>query len=322
MTDVLILGGTGWLSSRIARRMLVNGATVMCLARGGRPSPEGASLALADRDDPTAYDAVAGRDWDHVIDVSSDAGHVGAALSALAERASRWTFVSSVSVYSDDATIGADETAPLHAPAEPGDEYDYGAQKVAAENAVRSAFGDRALIVRPGLIVGEGDPSDRFGYWAAAFLRAEDDRVLLPRTEGRSAQVIDVDDLSEFIATTTAGGTVNAVGDRYSLAHVLDAVRRSAGHRGDTIEADDSWLRDNGVAYWAGERSLPLWLPAELTGFMTRSHARYSAAGGALRSLDETVATVIADEQDRGLDRNRRAGLTRDDERMLLRRLA
>nr|WP_201470201.1 NAD-dependent epimerase/dehydratase family protein [Microbacterium hydrocarbonoxydans] len=322
MTDVLILGGTGWLSSRIARRMLVNGATVMCFARGGRPSPEGASLVLADRDDPTAYDAVAGRDWDHVIDVSSDAGHVEAALGALAGRAGRWTFVSSISVYSDDATIGADETAPLLAPAGPGDDYDYGAQKVAAENAVRRSVGDRALIVRPGLIVGEGDPSDRFGYWAAAFLRSEDAPVLVPRAEGRSAQIIDVDDLSEFIATTTASGTVNAVGDRLPLADVLDAVRRGAGHRGDTVEADDSWLRENGVAYWAGERSLPLWLPAELTGFMTRSHARYSASGGALRSLDDTVATVIADEQDRGVDRDRRAGLTRADELRLLERLA
>ncbi|MCS3443532.1 NAD-dependent epimerase/dehydratase family protein [Microbacterium phyllosphaerae] len=321
MTDVLILGGTGWLSGRIARRMLVNGATVMCLARGGRPSPEGASLVLADRDDPAAYDTVSGRDWDQVIDISSNAAHVAAAVAALGERAARWTYVSSMSVYSDDATIGADETASVHAPAQPGDEYEYGAQKVAAESAVR-ALGERALIVRPGLIVGEGDPSDRFGYWAAAFLRAVDGPVLLPNAEGRSTQVIDVDDLSEFIATTSATGVINAIGDRHPLADVLATVRRRVDHQGDTVVAEDDWLVENGVGFWAGERSLPLWLPADMTGFMTRANARYRAAGGDLRPLDETVAVVIADEQARGIDRDRRAGLTRSDELALLQLLS
>lgn len=320
MTDVLILGGTGWLSGRIARRMLMNGATVMCLARGGRPSPEGASLVLADRDDPAAYDAVTGRDWDHVIDISSHAGHVEAAVVALGDRTARWTYVSSMSVYSDDATPGADETAPVHAPARPGDSYDYGAQKAAAENTVR-ALGDRALIVRPGLIVGDGDPSDRFGYWAAAFLRAVDGPVLVPSADGRSVQLIDVDDLSQFIATTSATGVVNAIGDRRPLAEVLEAVRRSSGHRGRTLVADDDWLIANGVEYWAGERSLPLWLPADMTGFMSRVNGRYRAAGGTLRPLDETIATVIADERERGVDRERRAGLSREDEMALLQRL-
>lgn len=317
MTDVLILGGTGWLSSRIARRMLVDGATVMCLARGGRPSPEGASLVLADRDDPAAYDAVSGRDWDHVIDVSSRAEHVGRAVAALGESAARWTYISSVSVYADDETVGADESAPLHAPAEPGDD-EYAAQKVAAENAVRT-LGERALIVRPGLIVGEGDPSDRFGYWAAAFLRSQDGPVLVPRSEARHAQVIDIDDLAEFVATTSVTGVVDAVGDPHPLAEVLASFRRAADHRGDTVTVDDERLIENGVAYWAGERSLPLWLPLGMTGFMTRANARYRAAGGGLRPLDETIATVVADEQERGIDRDRRAGLTRTDELELLR---
>ena len=317
MTDVLILGGTGWLSGRIARRLLLDGATVMCLARGGRPSPDGASLVLADRDVAGAYDAVRGRDWDHVIDVSSNAAHVAGAVDALGERAARWTYVSSVSAYSDDETIGADETAPLHQPADPGGEYEYGPQKVAAENAVRT-LGDRTLIVRPGLIVGTDDPSDRFGYWAAAFLRADDGPVLLPPAGGRDIQVVDVDDLSEFVATTTATGAINAVGDRHPLSDVLDAVRRHAGHRGDTVTAADDRLIANDVEHWAGERSLPLWLPSEMTGFMTRSNARYRAAGGGLRPLDETIAAVVEDERLRGVDRGRKAGLTRAEELALL----
>ncbi|WP_314096430.1 NAD-dependent epimerase/dehydratase family protein [Microbacterium foliorum] len=318
MTDVLILGGTGWLSGRIARRMLMNGATVMCLARGGRPSPDGASLVLADRDDPAAYDAVSARDWDHVIDVSSRAEHVDRAVAALGDRAARWTYISSVSVYADDETVGADESAPLHAPAETGDD-EYGAQKVAAENAVR-ALGERALIVRPGLIVGEGDPSDRFGYWAAAFLRSQDGPVLVPSSEARHAQVIDVDDLAEFVATASATGIVDAVGDPHPLAEVLSSFRRAADHRGEIVTVDDERLIENGVAYWAGERSLPLWLPTDMSGFMTRANTRYRAAGGGLRPLAETIATVVADEQERGTDRDRRAGLTRVDEIELLQR--
>ncbi|MDN3443796.1 reductase [Microbacterium sp. APC 3901] len=317
MTDVLILGGTGWLSGRIAGRLLMNGATVMCLARGGRPSPDGASLVLADRDHADAYDAVRGRDWDHVIDVSSTAAHVAAGVEALGERAARWTYVSSMSAYSDDETVGADESAPLHRPAGLGDEYEYGAQKVSAENAVR-ALGDRALIVRPGLIVGADDPSDRFGYWGAAFLRAEDGPVLLPPAEGRDVQVIDVDDLSQFVATTTATGVINTIGDRQPLSEVLEAVRRHVGHRGRTVTATDGWLVENDVEYWAGERSLPLWLPIEMTGFMARSNARYREAGGELRPLDETIAAVVEDERVRGVDRERKAGLTRAEELSLL----
>lgn len=320
MTDVLILGGTGWLSGRIAQRWLLSGATVTCVARGERPAPEGATLVLGDRDDATVFDIVGARDWDHVIDVSSRADHVRAAVAALGPRAGRWTYVSSMSVYADDETPDADETAPLLAAAHPGDEYDYGAEKVAAEEAVRT-LGDRALIVRPGLIVGDGDPSDRFGYWGAAFLRDGDGIVLVPETSGRTTQVIDVDDLADFIVATTATGTVNAIGDRHPLGEVIERMRTAAAHRGETRTADDDWLLAHDVQYWMGERSLPLWLPAEMTGFMSRSNVRYRAGGGALRDLDETIARVVADEDGRGVDRPRRAGLTREDELELLGRL-
>lgn len=317
MTDVLILGGTGWLSGRIARGWRDDGATVTCLARGTRPVPEGAVLVRGDRDDPDVYAAFTERDWDHVVDISSQAAHVAAAVDALGDRAARWNYVSSMSVYSDDVTAGADETAPRHPAARPGDEYEYGAQKVAAEDAV-AALGDRAFIVRPGLIMGDGDPSDRFGYWAAAFARAGDGPVLLPPLDGRSAQVIDVDDLAAFVVQATRSGAVNAIGDRRSLAEVLAAVRDIAGHTGDTVVAEEEWLLAHQVEYWAGPRSLPLWLPREMTGFMTRSNAAYRDAGGRLRPLADTIGRVVADERERGVDRERRAGLTRAEELTLL----
>lgn len=317
MTDVLILGGTGWLSGRIARRWVDDGATVTCLARGTRSAPDGAVLVRGDRDDPDAYAELARRDWDHVVDISSQAAHVAAAVDHLGNRAARWTYVSSMSVYADDTTIGADESASRHPAARPGDEYEYGAQKVAAEDAV-AALGDRAFIVRPGLIVGDGDPSDRFGYWGAAFSRAGSAPVLLPPLEGRSAQVIDVDDLAAYVVQVTRSGVVNAIGERQSLGEVLGAVRDASGHTGDTVVAEEEWLRDHDVEYWAGPRSLPLWLPPEMTGFMARSNTAFHDSGGRLRPLADTVARVVADERERGVDRDRRAGLTRVEESALL----
>lgn len=319
MTDVLVLGGTGWLSERIARTWTDHGARVTCLSRGSRATPAGVTLVRGDRDRPGAYADVAG-DWDHVVDISSRAEHVAAAVAALGAHARQWTYISSMSVYSDDVTVGADESAPVHAAAAPGDDYDYAAEKVAAEAQVRT-LDDRALIVRPGLIVGDGDPSDRFGYWAAAFARAGDDPVVLPPTQGRSAQVIDVDDLAAYVVTASATGVrgaVNAIGDRRPLRDVLLQIRETAGHRGETVVAGEEWLIDHGVEYWVGERSLPLWLPADMTGFMTRSNAEFYRTGGVLRPLGDTIARVVADELARGVDRERRAGLTRAEEVVLL----
>lgn len=316
MTDVLILGGTGWLSSRIARRWQVAGARVTCLARGERPAPDGAVLVRADRDEAGAYDLL-DRDWDEVVDVSSHAAQVQAAVAALGHRTAHWTYVSSMSVYVDADEHGADETARLEEPAQPDNEYEYAAQKVAAELAVQS-LGGRAHIIRPGLIVGPGDPSDRFGYWAAAFDRAGAGAVLTPSTDGRFAQVIDVDDLAAFAASTRLSGVHNAIGDPHPLAEVLAAFRTATAHTGATVAAEDDWLEAHGVEYWMGERSLPLWLPMKWSAFSTRSNAAYRAAGGVQTPLETVIDRVVADERVRGIDRPRRAGLMREDEEALL----
>lgn len=316
MTDVLILGGTGWLSGRIAQRWIDAGASVTCLARGGRAAPPGSRLVVADRDDPDAYAAVAGREWDEVVDVSSHPRHVAQAVGALDAWAVHWSYVSSVSVYADADRPGADETAPLAAPAEDGSPDDYARAKSAAERAV-GALGDRAAISRAGLIVGPGDPTDRFGYWPARFASAGDAPVLVPAQEDAFAQVIDVDDLAEFIVSSGARGwrgTVNAVGESLPLPSVLETARAAAGHRGPVVGAAPGWLREHNVAYWSGPRSLPLWLPPDVPGFATRDGRAYRAAGGRNRPLVDTVERVLADERARGLDRPRRAGLRPEEE--------
>ncbi|MGL4257168.1 MAG: NAD-dependent epimerase/dehydratase family protein [Microbacterium sp.] len=321
MTDVLILGGTGWLSGRLAEKWTDAGASVTCLARGGRPAPYGTTLATGDRDDPRAYAEVAAREWDEIVDISSNPVHVAGAVEALGGRAKHWTYVSTVSVYAENDAPGADESAEAVEPLGPDDEADYGRAKAAAEASVRAALGHRAAIVRPGLIVGPGDPTDRFGYWVGRFALAAQGEVLVPDTTDRGAQVIDVDDLADFLVSVGRErwtGVANAVGDPVPLDRLLREAAEVAGHSGATSVADDAWLEAHDVAYWMGPRSLPLWLPAGMPGFWTRSNAVFRLLGGRLRPLRETLARTLADERERGLDRERRSGLSRTDELTLL----
>ncbi len=324
MANVLILGGTGWLSGRVAQQWQDAGASVTCLARGGRAAPPGARLVVADRDVPEAYDEVRLREWDEVVDVSSNPAHVRGAVEALAPAARHFTYVSSVSVYAADDDPGADETAALAVPAEPGDD-DYSRAKAAAEAAVRGAFAQRAAIVRAGLIVGPGDPSDRFGYWVSRFALAGAEEVLVPEEEQARIQVIDVDDLAAFVVALGGerfAGAVNATGDSIPLTQALAAAQDVAGFEGRTIAASADWLVAHEVAYWAGPRSLPLWLPGDMPGFATRSNARFHELGGTLRPLRDTLTRTLADERARGLDRSRSAGLSRAAELALLAELA
>lgn len=324
MTDVLILGGTGWVSGHVARRWVDAGASVTCLARGARPAPAGTTLVAADRSAADAYDTVAGTDWDEVVDISSRAGHVASAVVALADRAEHWTYVSTVSVYAQDDVAGQDESAPLAETARPGDEYDYSREKVSAEASVLSALGGRAAIVRPGLVVGPGDPTDRFGYWVSRFALAGDQDVLAP-VSAEGVSVIDVDDLADLLFAVGRdgwSGISNAVGDGIPLADVLALARDVAGHTGDVVTASGDWLEAHDVGYWMGARSLPLWLPDAAIGHWTRSNTVYRDLGGRLRPLRETLERTLDDERARGLGRERASGLSRADEVELLAALA
>jgi len=106
------------------------------------------------------------------------------------------------------------------------------------------------------------------------------------------------------------------------LSTVLRAAAQVAGHDGELISANDDWLTAQNVNFWAGPHSLPLWLLRSDAGFARRGRSRYLAAGGTERSLTQTLEDVLADERTRGLDRERRSGLTREEEHLLLDELA
>lgn len=312
MRRVLILGGTGWLGREIARIAITDGSEVVCVARGeSGPPPEGVHFVAADRTRPGAYDELTG-EWDEVIELAYDHGLVSSALDALSDRAHHWTLVSSVSVYARNDEPGADEAADL---VDPDDPSDYAHAKVLAERATTARLGDRLMVVRPGLIAGPGDRSDRFGYWPARFHRGG--RVLIPATAARHVQVIDVTDLVMYVVHVGRQGltgAVNAVGESHSLEVFLDEVIATTSCEGDFVSGDDTFLLDHAVNYWAGPRSLPLWLPLADAAMAQRSGSAYLASGGTIRPLRDTISRVLADEVSRGVDRPRRSGLTSHEE--------
>jgi len=315
----LILGGTAWLGREIAEQLVARGEDVTCLARGESGAvPPGVTSVRIDRRDPGAYDSVKGSDWDEIIELTYEADLVTGALEALADNTQHWTLVSSVSVYASNSEPGADEEAAL---VEPTDLDNYAHAKVAAERATTEAIGARLLIARPGLIAGPGDTSDRFSYWVSRLALAPHESVLVPDVHDRAVQFIDVRDLAGWLIDAGRRGLTgvyNSVGSERDLSTVLRAAAQVAGHAGELISADDDWLTAQNVNYWAGPHSLPLWLPRSDAGFARRSRSRYLAAGGTERSLKQTLEDVLADERTRGLDRQRRSGLTREEENLLL----
>lgn len=319
MTTTLILGGTAQLGRAIARDRMARGHAVTCLARGvsGEAVP-GARLVLADRVRPDAYTDVAAQEWDEVVELAWDRALVAGALDALAARTAHWTLVSSVSVYASHGETGADESAAL---VDPGSGAGYAQDKVAAERASAAVLGDRLLVARAGLIAGPGDVSDRTGYWVGRLALAGAGPVLVPDREDLAVQLIDVRDLAGWLGAAAergATGTVDTVGPSLPWETFLASAARVAGFSGELRRADDAWLAAHDVAHWAGPRSLPLWLPGDHAGFCRRAGSAYVEAGGFARPLREMLVDLLADERERGLDRPRRAGLTRAEELELL----
>jgi nucleoside-diphosphate-sugar epimerase len=313
---ILILGGTAFLSSEIARQAVSAGHAVTCLARGSAAEPPaGVQWLKADRSlGANSYAQVAG-DWDAVIDVVRDPVPATEALAALAHRTAHWTFVSSCSVYADHSMPGSVEDAALLIPLPASTEStpdNYGESKAAIEQATLKAAGDRAHLCRAGLISGPGDGTDRYGYWPARFAR-DNGPAVVPDIEGHATQVIDVRDLAAWIldaAQRGVTGPLNAVGYQVPFGEYIGAAKTVAGHQGEVLKAPEDWLVEHGIGYWSGTDSLPLWLPPGHEGFCARSNHAATAAALAMRPWRETLADTLEDERRRGLDRHRKAGLT------------
>ncbi|UZX03657.1 epimerase [Arthrobacter sp. CDRTa11] len=324
---ILILGGTAFLSAEVARQAVAAGHQTACLARGSAAEPpEGVRWLKADRSlGANSYTEAAG-EWDAVIEVARDPALAREALAALAGRAAHWTFVSSCSVYADHSVPSADEDADLLPPlpvGTPSTPENYGESKSAIEQATLEAAPGKAHFCRAGLISGPGDPSDRYGYWPARFAR-DSQAALVPDIAGHATQVIDVRDVAAWILDAAGRGItgpLNALGEQVPFGEYIAASRSLAGHQGEVVPAAEDWLVEQGVEYWSGQDSLPLWLPPGHDGFCTRSNAAARAAGLTLRPWQETLEDTLEDERRRGLSRERKAGLTPATEARLVKEL-
>jgi 2'-hydroxyisoflavone reductase len=281
-------------------------------ARGRNANPWGDRVvALTGDRDPrvgAGLAALAEKSWDAVVDTSGYVPRVvGAAADVLASRVARYLFVSSVSVYSDTSRPGQDEGAAVATLDDPAAEEilkHYGALKAACEAAVTARFGERATHVRPGLIVGPFDSTDRFGYWVARFMHPRllgerADRVVVPAPPGQPMQVIDARDLATWmldLVERDVGGTFNAVSPagQWTFGDLVEALVAAAPSPPVPMWVDDATLLAHGVEPWVG---LPLWLPAsepDSGGFMAIDTRKAMSTGLVTRPLSATVADTAA----------------------------
>ncbi len=312
--NLLILGGTAMVGRAVASEAVARGHEVTCFARGSAAASPGATLVRGDREVGLA--PLMGRAWDAVVDVSRHPGQVRRAVRDL--DAGHWVFVSTANVYADVARPARDEDTPLLPPLE-GDVMesmdDYGAAKVACEDAVRAAAS--ATIVRPGLIGGPGDASGRSGYWPWRLAHPSGPEVIAPDDPDLPCALIDVRDLASWLVTCAERrlvGTFNADGEATTLGEVLAASARVADARVPLRLVAPARLVELGVAAWMGPRSLPLWVDdPEWRQFAVLDTTRARASGLTCRPLEETLAAALAYENTR--TEPRRAGLTDAEER-------
>jgi 2'-hydroxyisoflavone reductase len=188
------------------------------------------------------------------------------------------------------------------------------------EKTVQQIYGERALIVRPGLIVGPHDPTDRFTYWPVRVARGGD--VLAPQKAGAATQIIDVRDLSDFVLKLieeNASGIYNATGPDYelTLGKLLEVSKQVSGSNANVKWASVEFLNQNKVEAWS---DMPAWIPddEEGVGFARVDISKALRAGLKFRPLEETVRDTLEWARTRPTDHEWRAGLTPEREAEVL----
>jgi len=329
---LLVLGGTVFLGRAVARHARDAGHEVTCAARGqSGPPAEGIRFVAVDRSAPAGLSPLAGEAFDAVIDVARRPSHVRAAVETLAGRVGHWSFVSTCSVYADNATPGQRaEDAPL-LPAAPPEVDDaqgsaYGPCKVTCEQVVRDGIGaDRAFLCRAGLIVGPEDPSGRFAYWVRRLARGGE--VLAPGHPDEPVQFVDVRDLAGWLVAAAESGLTgpyDGIGAPMPRGRFLAEVAAGVGGSPSLTWVDQEFLAAHDVRPWMGERALPLWLPLpEYGGFMTRDTSPALAAGLRMRDVaataHDTLAWLLGERETPDREAADRHGLRPDDEAAVLR---
>jgi 2'-hydroxyisoflavone reductase len=289
----LVLGGTAFVGRAIVDDLLARGHEVTLFSRGRTGAELFPDLEKRRGDRETGdYASLADGRWDSVVDVTAYVPrHVGQVLDALDGRFGRYLLISTGSVYDRlQAPAGMTEDTARLAPERGTEEITgetYGPLKVACEDDVLRRLGDRATIVRPGVVAGPHDPTDRFTYWVRRAARGG--RVALPGRPDQPVQVVDSRDLARLTALLLEGdiaGTFNAVGPKEPVT--LAELVRACGD----VEV---------VPVASVEPGFPLVLPDESWDVMfRRSRQAADAVGMPATPLTTTAADVLAWDRERG----------------------
>ena len=322
---ILIIGGTRFLGRHLVNSARARGHQVTLFNRGQTNTHLFRQVEKIQGDREKDLDQLAGRNWDAVIDTCGYFPRiVKMSAKALKEKVENYIFISSISVYSDFSKIGINESDPVGKMEDETLEEitgeSYGPLKALCEKAVQDVFGIDSLIIRPGLIVGPHDPTDRFTYWPVRVARGGD--VLAPDRPDVLTQIIDVRDLSNFIIdmmVQSVCGVFNATGPDYALSfgRLLDTCKLIGNSDAKFKWAPPDFLNQHGVEAWS---DLPAWLPdtGEDTGFARVNISKALKAGLKFISLEETVHDTLEWANSRPSDYEWRAGLNAEREKELL----
>ena len=311
---LLDLGGTRFLGRALVDAALARNHGVTLFNRG-QTNPElfpDLERLVGDRAGDLA--PLRGRTFDAVVDTSGYLPRDVAASCRVLAEAGRYCFVSSVSVYADLSVPVDEESAVAELGGLSADEVtdeSYGALKALCEQAVVEAFGERALVVRPGLIAGPHDPTGRFTYWPHRVARGAE--VLAPAPGEAPLQAIDVRDLGSWIVEACereTSGVFNATHPGFTWADLLDACCEAGGASAEVAWVPSGLLAEQGVGEWM---ELPLWVASPAYEWIHRVDVRRAlAAGLGLRPLVETVRGALDEAEPKegvGLTAEREAEL-------------
>lgn len=297
---LLVLGGTGFVGRAVVDEALARHARVTVLNRGHRPTRPEVTALTGDRSAPHGLAVLHGHPgtWDLVVDTWSGAPTaVADAARLLTDRAARYVYVSSRSVYTYPPPAHRGEEAPLvDGRPDAGDDTPYPNAKRGAEIAATDAFGDRALLARAGLILGPYEDIGRLPWWLLRIARGG--VVPAPGPHDLGLQYIDARDLARFLldaGATAPGGAYNVVSPpgHTTMGELLDTCLRVTGSDARLRWVDAATIAAAGVQPWT---ELPCWLPPgpEHAGMHRGNVDKAVAAGLHCRPVADTVADTWA----------------------------
>ena len=320
---ILIFGGTGFLGRYLVEAALAHQHIVTLFNRGHTHPELFPQLEQLHGDRNSDLPMLQGRTWDAVIDSNGQIPRqVRESANLLAANTAHYTFISTTSVYADYMVASIDERSPVYQLEDPTNEAmtpeTYGARKALCEHYAEQALPGRVLIIRPGLIVGPHDPTDRFTYWPHRV--ALGGQILAPGDPEQPVQFIDVRDLATWIIGMVEArhiGIYNAKGpaDTLTMRQFLIRCREESGSNADFEWVSEQFLQGNAIMPYL---QMPLWVPGEMIGFSRVNCQKAIAAGLNFRPLATTIQDTLAWDATRPADYMLRAGLTLAHERQLL----